>query len=65
MLTIVLLWTKLFLHGLVVQSCSFIVKCVFMHDKVPFHVSKLDCEFLSTEDLHERRLWSQHVQVLI
>ena len=40
---------KTFLAWYQSQSFSFKMKCVFMHNNAPFHISKLTCEFLEHE----------------
>lgn len=53
------LWTGLSFHG---TRPSFKVKCVFMHNNVPFHVSNLTCELCE----HKReKIMKCHHQVLI
>ena len=48
------------------QSRSFKVKCVFMRNNAPSHVSKLTCDFFfNTKDLQEKRKWNGRHQVLI
>ena len=41
-------WYKFF-------SCSFKVKCIFIQNNAPSHVSKLTCEFFKHKELQERR----------